>query len=78
MKLLPLLAAALVLGAGLAALVPSASAAITYCTSAANKLPGPDCQHTFCLAPQYYYGREYCRLSEEDIPDCGPGCLWLP
>ena len=77
MKLLPLLAATLILGAGLAALAP-ATAAVTYCTEAANKLPGPDCQHLFCLSPRYYYGREYCRFSEDDIPDCGPGCLYLP
>lgn len=77
MKLLPLLAASLVLGAGLAAFAPAADA-MGWCTSATNKLPGPDCQHLFCLYPSYSNGRERCRLSEDDIPDCGPGCLYLP
>lgn len=78
MKLLPLLAATLLVGAGLAVLA-SPAAAMGWCTSATNKLRDPDCQHLFCLYPSYnVYGREYCRLSEDDIPDCGPGCLYLP
>jgi hypothetical protein len=77
MKLLPLLAATLVLGAGLATLAPAADA-MGWCTSATNKLPGADCQHLFCLYPSYVNGREYCHFSEDDIPDCGPGCLYLP
>lgn len=76
MKLLPLLAAALVLGTGLVALVPDASAVVLVCTSATNKVRDPDCQHLVCLYPSYTYGREYCRFSEDDIPDCGPSCTY--